>query len=127
MKKWFLSLIIALLAFYNSITFSHSGRTDSFGGHWDRKYGTGYHYHHGMPAHQHPNGICPYQQSSSQNSNNNEIMAIQQKLTELGYNPGHIDGILGPKTKEAIKQFQKDNGLVVDGICGPKTKAKLGL
>lgn len=39
--------------------YAHSGGTDSSGGHYDRSTGE-YHYHHGHPAHQHPNGICPY-------------------------------------------------------------------
>ena len=38
---------------------AHPGRTDSSGGHWNRSTGK-YHYHHGYPAHQHPNGVCPY-------------------------------------------------------------------
>lgn len=38
---------------------AHSGRTDSDGGHYDSTTGE-YHYHHGYPAHQHPDGICPY-------------------------------------------------------------------
>lgn len=38
---------------------SHSGRTDSSGGHYD-DVGGGYHYHHGLPAHQHKNGKCTY-------------------------------------------------------------------
>ncbi len=38
---------------------AHSGRSDSSGGHYDRATGE-YHYHHGYPAHQHENGICPY-------------------------------------------------------------------
>lgn len=37
----------------------HSGRTDGRGGHHDRISG-GYHFHHGMGPHQHPNGVCPY-------------------------------------------------------------------
>jgi len=37
------------------------------------------------------------------------------------------DGVMGPKTRRAIKRFQKRNGLVVDGIAGPATLAKLGL
>lgn len=40
--------------------YAHPGRTDSSGGHYDRSTGE-YHYHHGYPAHQHPNGICPYE------------------------------------------------------------------
>lgn len=38
---------------------AHSGRTDSSGGHNNRKTG-GYHYHHGCSAHSHPNGKCKY-------------------------------------------------------------------
>lgn len=46
-------------------SYAHSGRTDSNGGH--HVAGTNeYHYHHGYPAHQHENGICPYAKSSNQ-------------------------------------------------------------
>lgn len=38
---------------------AHTGRTDGAGGHNDNING-GYHYHHGYPAHQHKNGVCPY-------------------------------------------------------------------
>ena len=37
------------------------------------------------------------------------------------------DGVMGPKTKAAIKRFQRRNGLVVDGIVGPQTLAAMGL
>lgn len=50
------SLLLPLLAL---AVFSHPGRTDSYGGHYNRSTGE-YHYHHGYPAHQHPNGVCPY-------------------------------------------------------------------
>lgn len=46
------------LAVLSSSAFAHPGRTDSNGGH--NVSGGGYHYHHGYPAHQHTNGICPY-------------------------------------------------------------------
>lgn len=52
---------------------------------------------------------------------------VQQKLKNLGYYTGAIDGIIGTKSKTAIKNFQRDYGLVVDGIIGPKTLAALGL
>ncbi len=42
-----------------SFASAHSGKTDANGGHWDNSTGE-YHYHHGYPAHQHTNGICPY-------------------------------------------------------------------
>ena len=50
---------------------------------------------------------------------------IQQRLKELGYYNGEIDGILGQGSVQAIKNFQRDNGLSVDGIVGAKTAAKL--
>ncbi len=50
---------------------------------------------------------------------------IQTKLTNKGYSCGVIDGLVGNKTVNAIKKFQKDNGLVADGIIGDKTMAKL--
>jgi peptidoglycan hydrolase-like protein with peptidoglycan-binding domain len=50
---------------------------------------------------------------------------IQKALKKLGYDPGAIDGIMGPHTQAAVKQFQQANGLVADGIMGPKTQAAL--
>ncbi len=52
---------------------------------------------------------------------------VQQKLKELGYYYGEIDGILGTKSVQAIKNFQKDYGLTVDGIVGKNTLKALGL
>ena len=55
-----LSVILILTCFITPILVSsHSGRTDENGGHYDNING-GYHYHHGLPAHEHPNGICPF-------------------------------------------------------------------
>ena len=50
---------------------------------------------------------------------------IQQFLSNNGFNPGPIDGQSGPKTKNAIISFQKENGLLADGIAGNKTKAAM--
>ena len=50
---------------------------------------------------------------------------VQQKLKDLGYYTGKVDGLQGTYTTEAIKTFQKDNGLKEDGIVGPITKATL--
>ena len=51
---------------------------------------------------------------------------IQQALQNAGLYQGKIDGVLGPKTKRAIEEFQTQNGLSVDGKVGPKTWEKLG-
>ncbi|KTQ84203.1 hypothetical protein NS226_21845 [Aureimonas ureilytica] len=50
---------------------------------------------------------------------------IQERLNELGYDPGPIDGVRGRRTIAAIRQFQTDKGLMVDGIVGPATRGKL--
>ena len=56
MKKCFLIFLLLLCCIP---ALAHGGRTDSRGGHYDHATGT-YHYHHGHPAHQHPDGVCPY-------------------------------------------------------------------
>ncbi len=55
------------------------------------------------------------------------VADIQKVLLLLGYKlPQHgVDGIRGPETSAAVKQFQQDNGLEVDGDPGPETVGKL--
>jgi putative chitinase len=48
------------------------------------------------------------------------VKALQAKL---GLSPA--DGVFGPNTKRAVKEYQAKNGLVADGVAGPKTLAKL--
>jgi transposase-like protein len=61
-----------------------------------------------------------------------EVHGYQQRLSNLGYHLGEIDGIDGPLTKSAVRSFQdRENFLAgtevlkVDGIMGPKTKDRL--
>lgn len=58
-----------------------------------------------------------------------DVLALQTRLIELGYDLGSkgADGKFGAKTEEAVKKFQKANGLKDDGIAGPKTLETLGL
>ncbi len=57
----------------------------------------------------------------------NEVTQIQTKLKRWGYYTGSIDGIYGTQTLNAVKYFQRKNGLTVDGIAGPKTLAAMGI
>lgn len=50
---------------------------------------------------------------------------IQKALKNAGFYTGSIDGKIGPKTKKAIVEFQKANGLKTDGKVGPRTWAAL--
>ncbi len=47
-----------------------------------------------------------------------DILSIQETLNILGYDAGVADGVLGPKTRAATRQFQSDIGMVVDGYVG---------
>ena len=50
---------------------------------------------------------------------------IQQALKNAGFYEGPIDGKIGQKSREAIRQFQQVNGLKADGVAGALTWAKL--
>jgi murein L,D-transpeptidase YcbB/YkuD len=50
---------------------------------------------------------------------------VQTALKNAGFYNGDIDGKIGPKTKDAIKAFQRDNSLTVDGVIGRGTWSKL--
>ena len=62
-----------------------------------------------------------------QGSTGSVVTQIQQKLYNWGYYSGSVDGVYGSKTTEAVKYFQRKNGLTADGKCGPKTLAALGI
>ena len=50
---------------------------------------------------------------------------IQAALKKAGFNPGAIDGKMGPMTKQAVKEFQRAKDLKVDGVVGKKTWEEL--
>ncbi len=64
---------------------------------------------------------------SKYGSRGSEVTQIQTKLKRWGYYKGNIDGIYGSQTVEAVKYFQRKNGLSVDGIAGPKTLQAMGI
>ena len=55
------------------------------------------------------------------NSKGPEVRQLQERLKELGYLSGNIDGVYGAQTKNAVRAFQKANGLSADGDAGPYT------
>ena len=67
-------------------------------------------------------GICG---DDTWNTLVSEIYEIQIILSAKGYDTGGNDGKAGPKTYEAVLQFQRDNGLTADGMVGDQTWAKL--
>lgn len=53
------------------------------------------------------------------------VEAAQRRLAEIGFDPGPVDGIAGPRTRRAIRAFQKANQLRVSGRLDAKTLNKL--
>ncbi len=64
---------------------------------------------------------------SKYGSRGSEVTQIQTKLKRWGYYNGNIDGIYGTQTVNAVKYFQRKNGLSVDGIAGPATLKAMGI
>lgn len=56
-----------------------------------------------------------------------DVRAVQQRLLELGYYTGEMDGIFNPETREALSDFQQQVGLARTGILDPLTRQQLGL
>lgn len=62
-----------------------------------------------------------------QGANGGEVKELQRRLKEWGYYNGAVDGIYGKGTVEAVKKFQKKNGLTPDGVAGIETYKALGM
>lgn len=77
-------------------------------------------------------GISTYMNSArAQNlawgSKGDEVRELQTRLQRWGYYDGPISSIYGEQTFEAVKRFQRANGLTADGVVGPQTRAALGM
>ena len=71
----------------------------------------------------------PYVQTAvlKQGASGGEVKELQRRLKEWGYYKGAVDGIYGKATVEAVKYFQRKNGLTPDGIAGKATFEALGM
>ncbi|MBO71912.1 MAG: hypothetical protein CL508_06340 [Actinobacteria bacterium] len=60
--------------------------------------------------------------SARRRSRGEAVRAVQQRLSDLGHEPGGIDGIFGRNTARAVKEFQRKFGfLKADGVVGVQT------
>ncbi|GAA0219033.1 YHYH domain-containing protein [Metaclostridioides mangenotii] len=112
-------LTVSLMSF-GSISFAHSGRTDSSGGHHDYKNKSGlgsYHYHHGYGPHLHTNG-CPYggggsSSSGSSSSSGNSASSReseQRRAEETAMREAEAKARQEEKDKERVKKEGIDKG-----------------
>jgi peptidoglycan hydrolase-like protein with peptidoglycan-binding domain len=56
-----------------------------------------------------------------------DVRRVQEALVAEGYDPGRPDGSMTNDTRAAIREFQKDNGLVITGSLDSKTAERLGI
>ncbi len=55
------------------------------------------------------------------------VRKAQQALKDKGFDPGDIDGVMGPKTRAAIGEFQKSQDMKQTGLLDRTTADKLGV
>ncbi|WP_439815387.1 peptidoglycan-binding domain-containing protein [Zavarzinia sp. CC-PAN008] len=70
---------------------------------------------HGVPADLQPYAD-PYANGGLRPLSGPEIVIIQERLNAAGYPVGRPDGVVGERTRAAIRDFQADNGLEPDGV-----------
>ena len=67
------------------------------------------------------------QWSKQHTSSMKQVRQVQTALQSRGFDPGPIDGVMGPKTTAALKAFQKDQKLTESGRLDDQTRDKLGV
>ena len=58
-------------------------------------------------------------------ANAEQVRQVQQKLNDMGYHAGSVDGVLGPQTESALRQFQQARNLDATGHIDSNTLAAL--
>lgn len=56
-----------------------------------------------------------------------QVKQAQEQLKAAGFDPGRLDGILGPQTRATLREYQAAQGLPTTGILDEKTRRSLGL
>jgi hypothetical protein len=95
-------------------------------------YPNNYSYYGGYPNNYsyyggYPNNYSYYGSGYGYGYAGSTVAAVQQRLGQLGYYRGVVDGAIGPRTRSAIAAFQSRNGLIVDGTISRPLLNRLGL
>jgi Putative peptidoglycan binding domain len=80
-------------------------------------YGNGYGY--GAPVYGRP--------AYGGGSRGSTVARVQERLARSGYYEGSVDGVMGPRTRSAIRAYERRHGLPVDGAIDPRLLATMGL
>jgi peptidoglycan hydrolase-like protein with peptidoglycan-binding domain len=68
-----------------------------------------------------PGGGIEAQEEGFQPLNRSQVQEMQRILSQKGFDPGDVDGYIGPDTQEAIREFQRSEGLAVTGNPNEQT------
>lgn len=122
MKRFNIKLVIISMlsiCLLSVNVYAHSGRTDSNGGHRDNKNVSGlgsYHYHcGGHPAHLHPNGVCPYSDTSSKSTTSAPVS--NSKVIETKPSEVEVSSI---KINEYIDSMEEGNARILTVTITPE-------
>lgn len=70
-----------------------------------------------QPSYSQPQDLESQAECQAQLEQEALVRDIQQRLSELGYEPGPVDGVMGARTRDSILAFQRDMGLQADGVA----------
>jgi hypothetical protein len=86
-------------------------------------YGYGYsgNYYHGSSYPYYSN------RSTYRGYNGSVVARVQERLARAGYYAGRIDGVIGPRTRYAIRAYERRHGLPADGIIDRRLLATMGI
>ncbi len=99
----------------------------------DGGFGYGYPYYYGYaPYYESDYDSTPYDNSTSAlpyeySTTDSLASSVQEELIRKGYNPGAVDGVIGPQTRNAIAQYQSDHRLPVTGQIDRPLLGAMGL
>jgi len=65
--------------------------------------------------------------ASAPNLSKEDIEKVQESLIDKGFQPGNVDGVLGSRTRDGIREYQKSEKLPVTGRLDAETAGKLGV
>lgn len=68
-----------------------------------------------------------WQGQQQQSMNQDTVRQLQEQLQNQGYEVGQVDGVMGPRTREALMSFQRDQNLQATGQPDQQTMAALGI
>jgi peptidoglycan hydrolase-like protein with peptidoglycan-binding domain len=79
------------------------------------------------PAQPEPPASGAVKATTRHNGANGQVRLIQIRLKAAGFDPGRVDGIMGPRTKAALQKYQAARGLADSGKPDEKTLKSLGV